>query len=373
MSSQSLTSLQLLIKKEILEAKKQLFKSHGMDYFENENGFSQSQLYSLAGKNDCGVSISFRPNSESWNRYGNSIFVVFVYTQKERKSLENDISSLDEVECIKCKILSAEYDMGKAHETFIGEIPTKDIIDIAVSSNERKENTFTSNEKRKPYTIEIPFHSEGNGNDIYWMYNSLALFKEKGIALTPEEENQYLAFKIILHKNELTDDEKKKALDDEGKINSMEVLYHLLLWKKEANQLTEIDKRCLNQITILHNCEIVRKVNEGFTNCGLGLEKYCERYPEKAQLLMEKAFFFHETRYNNGKHLLYMNLDSFLHIYPRHVAEMRIKEQYADKDRFQLELKDIETVIGIVLRQINDEYQSFKDENPNKPFRKIGT
>lgn len=56
--------------------------------------------------------------------------------------------------------------------------------------------------------MEIPFEAEGNGEDIYWMYGALVQYINDGITLSPEEHNQYLAYKIILEPENLTEDER---------------------------------------------------------------------------------------------------------------------------------------------------------------------
>ncbi len=65
-----------------------------------------------------------------------------------------------------------------------------------------------------------------------------------------------------------------------------------------------------------------------------------------------------------------MDLDSFIHIYLRHVDELKNNQIYAERTKFQLKEEDVETTINHVLHDLNDEYQKFKEEHPDWKFRK---
>ena len=50
------------------------------------------------------------------------------------------------------------------------------------------------------------------------MYGALSHFISDGIGLTPEEHNEYLAYKILLEREKLTEKEKKEIFDENGVI-----------------------------------------------------------------------------------------------------------------------------------------------------------
>jgi hypothetical protein len=84
---------------------------------------------------------------------------------------------------------------------------------------------------------------------------------------------------------------------------------------------------------------------------GLSLRKLGEKYPQKFALLFDKIAHFHEIRYNvSGKHLLYCNFDTFLHVYLRHVKELKVDNQFGDRDKFQLKEENVMDVMGHVMR-----------------------
>jgi hypothetical protein len=106
---------------------------------------------------------------------------------------------------------------------------------------------------------------------------------------------------------------------------------------------------------------------------GLSGKKLSEQNPEVMALLLEKVCHFHEIRYNVvGKHLLYLDLKGLLHIYLRHVKELQVSNQFADKDKFQLDEKNILTTMRILFEKKNDDYQVWKPNNINVRYHWSG-
>ena len=68
---------------------------------------------------------------------------------------------------------------------------------------------------------------------------------------------------------------------------------------------------------------------------------------------------------------MYLSYPSFLHVYLRHVKELTVENQFSERDKFQLDEKDVLTTMKIVLQDLNNEYQNYKEQNPhNRFFRK---
>ena len=59
-------------------------------YFGN---YTLEKIYDLVGRNDYTSTITFRPNSQSAKQYGNTLTIVFLYTQQERVNLEHNIKT----------------------------------------------------------------------------------------------------------------------------------------------------------------------------------------------------------------------------------------------------------------------------------------
>ncbi len=359
-----------ILQQNINTLENKMFESLGMQLYKSPDGFSQEDIYILCGRDDSVTTITLKPDSEGFRTYGETITLVFVYTPKERTALERDSASLNDIPYARAKSLLPFYDTQKAVALLHQGINTFDIIEMLVLPGTKNENLYYSPEKRVPNIIEIPFQANGNGQDIYWMYGVLANFIKKGIAITPDEYNDYLAYKIVLDKDNMSKEEYDYVFNQEGQIQNKEVGLAFLQWKHEANLLSEKDKHNLDYLKYLQIIERIGLLDKKLKGVG-GLIRFSEKYPEKAKLIADKVLHFRQHRYNHvGKHLLYLDLEGFLHIYLRHVEELSTAGLYPQKTKFQLEEKDVEVTISQVLNALNDEYQIFRDTYPDREFRK---
>ena len=360
-----------ILKQQMDFLESQMAERCGMKLYKSANGFTQEEIYAYAGAKDRVATLTL--SQESARVYGETLTVAFVYYQKERIALEKDKTALNDISNVKAKELLGELDSSLHAQLLKDGVPTKDIVEMLVGPETENQNTYTSSHLRKPKVLEIPFESKGNGDDIRFMYGALCHFISDGIELTPEEHNEYLAYKIVLEPEKLTEKEKAEIFDENGKIVNQEVAYFWLMWKNNAGQLTEKNKEDLLQLAknrIVNRFELADKELE---NMGLSLDKLVKNYPEKANLLISRIINFHERRYNIvGRHLLYMSFKSFLHIYLRHVKELSVENQFGERSKFQLAEKDLNSTMNIVLDALNDEYQKYKDEHPNNRFFRKG-
>lgn len=345
----------------------------GMKVHRCIDGFSQSQLYEIAGRLYYVCTISLRPDSNSYKVYGSQLTCLFVYTLKERKALEENVSAIDKQPNVKVKALLNNLDGEKVDRLFNDGIPAKDIIEITVLPYGEECNTFPSKEMREPKVLEIPFEAEGDGKDIGWMYGFLCRLKERQVGLSPDEEAQYLAYKLVIEYDNLTEAERSSIFNTDGKLANQEVARHYLLWKEEAHKLTEKDAETLSKLKRIRFYERFYAADKALSDMGLSMKKLLKKYPEKAQLLLRHIFTFNEKNYNStGRFPLYMNFESFLHIYLRHVKELTIENQFSERDKFQLKEKDVFIVMDIVMEKLNDKYQQYKLEHPDGRFFRNG-
>lgn len=343
----------------------------GMKLYKSVEGFTQEEIYDYAGAKDCIATLTL--SQESAKIYGESLTVTFVYLQKDRMALEKNRMALNDVPNVKAKELLEELD-GSLHAQLLKDgIPTKDIVEMLVGPGEEENNTYASPLFRKPKVLEIPFESEGNGDYISFMYRAFCHLINYGIELTPEEHNKYLACKIVLEHEKLTEKEKEEIFDENRAIVNQEVGYFWLMLKKDTGRLTEKNEADLKQLSQNRIANRLGLADKELQNMGLSLKKLAKNYPEKAHLLFSRILNFHEHRYNVvGKHLLYMSFESFIHIYLRHVKELTVKNQFEERSKFQLAEEDLKATMNIVLGALNDEYQTYKDEHPNKRFFRKG-
>lgn len=350
-----------------------LARSLGMQYKTSPKGFTQGEIYQLAGRNDLVVNLRLRSGSESAELYGDELTVCFIYTQKERKALEEDFEALDETSFVKARELLDSFDEEKKKLLETTGINIHDITEMLIAPYSKECNTFPSKSKRELNVHQIEFEPYGNGEDITWEYGFLRKLKREGVALTPEEDAEYLAYKFILDEESLTDDEKKIIFNNQGAMKDEKVAYSFLLWKEEAHKMTAKDIAVLKNLKNRRIQKRLEQTDKELRKMGLGLKKLAELSPKKATLLLKKILNFHEVRYNlSGKHLLYCNFGTLLHVYLRHVEELKLSNQFEDRDKFQLHEEDVMKVMEHVMTSLNDEYQAYKEEHPYGRFYRAG-
>lgn len=350
------------------DAERAMSEMCGMTLYKSTNGFLPSQIYKLVGRNDNTAVLSFSVGSDMRAIYPDGVSVVFIYTLNERISLENDIMSLDFCSTVNAKMLLN----GNNHsvEQKIISVNTQEIAEMIVPTTTKSNNKFYSKELRSPRVHVIPFDIEGN---INWRYGFLKRMKIKEIALTPNEEFEYLAYKSILDSDNLKDEERNIIFNATEQVVNEEVARYILLWKQAVGELQKDDIEKLRQINSNRLINRSSLVEKELNKMGLSWEKLWEKYPEKCSLLFYRMIKFEEIRCNIvGKHLLYISFNSFLHIYLRHVKELKVEHQFGERDKFQLCEEDVLIVLRLVIQQFNDEYQIWKDSHPTGRFYRRG-
>ena len=115
------------------------------------------------------------------------------------------------------------------------------------------------------------------------------------------------------------------------------------------------------------------KTEEELKKEGTSWKKLSNSFPQVYKLLSERIAGFHEVRYNiTGKHLLYCNFDTLLHVYLRHVRELMVTDQFKNRDKFQLYEEDVMIVMRHVMTALNGDYQKYKDNHPDGRFYRSG-
>lgn len=356
--------------------KKKHKKKHSKMLFEViDKNITQGRLYMLAGKTDDVCTLDLREGSEIYEVFGPKITVEFVYTQKERRMLEEDCCSLDEIPNIKAKGLVFLFGKGKnKKELLLKEgIPVKDIVSAFTIHYTPENNTFTNSDKRSLDVLEVPFEPYGNGDDIGWCYGFLCRLKEDGVGLMPEYENEYLACKYILEKDNLTAEEKNIINKEYGNVGNPDVAYHILFWRKAAGVISDKDSKFFDELKQKRNLKRVEMLDKELKKIGVPFHKFCKEYPEQAEFLHTKLQTFTDRSFNiTGKYPLYMDFQSFVHIYLRHVDIMNMGSQMAQKDKFQLQEKDVLLMIDHVMHELNNDYQVYREANPQGKFVRRG-
>ena len=212
---------------------------------------TQGSLYRLAGRTDDVCTLDLREGSDIFQIFGPKVSVEFMYTQRERKMLENDNNCLDVVPNIKAKLLTSIFNKGKDKADILQTvgIPVKDIIGAFVLHYTPTNNTYANEEgKRSLNIMEIPFVPYGGGKDIRWMYEFLRRQKVAGVGLMPEDEALYTAYRYIIDRDDMSEEEQRKVFDKDGYLVMSNVGYYYLEWGEEAGLLKEREKEKLSEL-----------------------------------------------------------------------------------------------------------------------------
>ena len=336
---------------------------------------TQGRLYEFAGRTDDVCTLDLREGSEVFDLFGPKVTVEFVYTQEERRILEAELTSLDNVPNVKAKGLVFLFGKGKDKADYLLStgIPIKDIVSAFVLHYTPDNNTFGNNEKRSLKITEVPFKAYGGGRDIGWMYGFMCRKKKDGIGFMPDDEDRYTAYRFILDRDKMSEEERYKVFDKDGHIAMTNVGYHYLKWGEEAGFLGEKDKEILGELKRRRTHERLGILKEELKKAGISFNLFRGNYKEQAMFFIQKLFTFHDKSFNIlGKHPLYMDYRSFVHIYMRHVDDVNMGEQLAQKDKFQLHEKDVMYMINHVMHELEKDYQQFRDANPDKKYKRTG-
>ena len=347
----------------------------GANLYKQKDGFTQEQLYKYGGRNDSVFTLALRPGTESYQKYGDSPTVCFVYTQDERKALKENPSALNNSPFIKAKLLvPCNGQSENADDLLLREgIKTHDIEELTVLPSIGENNTFQSKEKRTLNVIEVPFKPYGGGKDIGWFYGFMCMKKKKDIAFMPDDEDLYTAYHFICDKDGMSEEEQHKVIDEDGHIAMTNVGYHYLTWGEEAGLLGEKEKELLSELRRKKIHERFDVLKDELKRVGISFNQFIEKYKEQALFFLQRLYTFHDRNLNIlGKHPMYMDYRSFVHIYIRHVDDVNMGEQLAQKDKFQLFEKDVMYMIEHVMHELEKDYQQFRDANPDKKYRKTG-
>lgn len=334
--------------------------------------YTIEEIYCLVGKEDKTVGLTFKYKSEAFEKYGSFITVIFIYTQYEREEMDNliQVEPFSKDGRIKAKYLGTDLIPEKVELLLTEGIYSGDIAEI-LYFNAPSKNTFHTKEKRELNKIEIPMRPQPKGRDLDWMYGFSKKLISEGVGLCPKERSFYLAGKLYYEPENLTKEEREEIFNDE--IIDEQVEWELLQMKYIREEISDEDKKRLAELYGKKKRESIAILDSYLKQAGSSLKKLSTDNIDQAAELFMKVMQFKERKLNViGKHPIYIDLDSYLHIYMRHVEEFQVNKHFEHKDNFQWNENDVFNVMGHVVEYIDKEYQQFKDEKPSQRFSKYG-
>jgi hypothetical protein len=235
-----------------------------------------------------------------------------------------------------------------------------------------EKNTFHSKEKRTIDKINIPITSLPKGRDLDWMYRFKKRLVSENIGLCPRERNFYLAGKFYYERDKLTEDEIAEIFPKDSEMREA-IEHEFLGMKYMREEISDPEKRRLAELLGKKKRDSYNLLDKYLKQSGSSMKKLVSDNPEQAVDLFEKTLHFKERRLNvTGTIPLYVDIDRYLHIYMRHVEEMKVNKHFEHKDNFQWNEEDVFSVMEHVIRQFNDEIQEFFSKNPDKRYSRYG-
>ncbi len=156
-------------------------------------------VYKLVGRDDRVATVFLLEDSQAYRKYGTYLTVLFEYNPHDREEFEKRFVSGEVVEkhnAIKARMLGSNIRSDLAESLKTNGLDTVDIASI-VSFSMPNENLYHSDANRSIKTLNIRFASLPNGGDFEWIYGFLKMKLSKGIGLSPDDYDLYLALKIF--------------------------------------------------------------------------------------------------------------------------------------------------------------------------------
>lgn len=335
--------------------------------------YTLEKIYVLVGREDKTATIIFKHESESYKIYGKDVTVLFNYTQKERIALDELTKSAhsEKQGFIKATYLAGNLSIEKIEILKTIGINSEDISEI-IHFNHSKQNVYHSTQTREIKTVKIPMTTQSKGRDYDWMYGFTKRLVKDNIGITPYERNFYLAGKLYYEPDELTEQEVNEIYLERMILHD-EIEYQFLLIKLMREEITDDEKKQLGLLASKKLKNAFSILDQYLQDAGSSIKKLAENNIDKTVELLDKVERFKDKKLSHNKSkLIYIDIHGYLHIFMRHVEEMKINKQFEHKDNFQWKEEDVFTVIEKVIEQCEDEIQDFFLKNPKGRYSRYG-
>lgn len=335
--------------------------------------WSIERTYAEIGRYDFTVTVSFKKDSEAYNKYGRMISGQLYYTKKERQTLTAKINSGIKAES-NGRILFTAVLKNKLTKDQIKDLATKgfkntDIIDLTYIPYKHNPTFFNKRNKK----LEDPIVLKAPGGISYKQSYAMmyGLFKKRiddGDDLIEFEKLEMMAIKTALKIPDSGDQYKFTQIMKDRKAEFEFAVEEVLFWIEEIESYSDA--------SIKNKSEVIKKiVDYEFNKAGINPDKPLEiinhlgLYSGLLQIGMyyQDEIILYET---NPKVVL--DFKGFMHVAFRHCNVCNIGTNNVAKSRIPYKLQDLKGLIKSCLHLMKDEINDHFKTHPEKRFSKFG-
>lgn len=315
---------------------------------EAEFSFSTEEIYCMFGQyEDNFISVEFHRNTESYEKYGDTVGGTIVYSKSERASLENEINSGTPKRTNGYVKLSStkNYQLNDEQRKELLETGFKssDVYEILELKLPKVKTYGQPGMKEVPNRVNIEMDLSSLDSHALKRFN-VKMLLDDGKQPRPYELLRYFA---------LVEDVNPTGMEEEGIYDLIEswgegakhlFMYHQLKVSIENNQAEDYEKAMFLNIRrsiIKSRLEDIKK--EVRKSANKPLELYIKENPEFLLSFAKETMTFEEESLEflqSGKPI-YWDFKSVAHIYLRHTSEVDLKGVNELKSKFQYEIKEV--------------------------------
>lgn len=339
----------------------------------NLGNITPSNLFRHVGQKDYVLSIIFKPDSELFKSLGSFISAKLVYSKNERTNFENnDDSYIDTYSngIIKIDIFSNDLSVNDKMKYKLDGIKCTEIHKILFTPYTTNTEPNEEGVKEVPNIINIPYESQSKleyENMFSGLYSRLI---NKNEPLLYDEKMEYIGITSAFH-----DGRTSSKLLSILNVTLEEVQKNSIFWKgyyeakEKISGLNDTEKQDYeDHKTAIHYKKLKIFLTE-LLKGGKILDDSAQ-LNDKMNLILKEIEKFKTTRFGFRSPVIYMNLDSYLHIILRHIPDTKITANNLLKSNIPYRLKDLKMLVEKILSILDDEIvDHYKTKKELKFFR----
>lgn len=336
-------------------------------------------IYETFGQFDMVATFYFKRGTEASDKYGDHITGVIEYTFKERKNLENTISKCEykgTEGIIKVRYLNYDRDEEFAKNLIKNGFSTNDIEEIDYLPWERNNKFIDDNkEKKVPNILEIsiddiPNIENSNPDDIWMRLFENRLQDNEDLLYT--EQCEYVGMLLAYTDGKIPPNIKDCCGIGLDEIQNNSIVYRQYLKSKERKSgLTKEERVKLIDLELSNSLKNIKVFDNELVKA-FGKSFDVRENQKLYDFLRTEVLKFRTERLLQIKYNVYWDIESFCHVYLRHVKETKVEGNSSTKSIIPYKYKEIKRLIDQVLKSIQDEIIDHFSKGERKRFFRSG-